>query len=260
VITGVGGFDILSSGGGDDVIGYTTGRTLQMNGGTGTDTVRFDGNALGALVTRLTVDLGANTIDPVRSDGLVNILTAQDFENADFSAFAQTLNMGGTAADNVLIGGNGAGLIFGRGGADTLTGGGGEDSFLWTAKAEGGDTITDFTRGVDKLQFNDIVFVFSGSAFDTVTFDVGSGSLELEDTDMLVAGQTLNTADEVRAYVNNNSTSTQHGLFLVATSDSGSRVLYYTSNASASGANNAFFQIADLGEGPAPQMGDFVFI
>ena len=142
------------------------------------------------------------------------------------------MNAAGLSADNdTIIGSSANDAIMGGGGKDSLSGGSGDD-----------------------------VIGFSGGGFDTVQHDNGSGSLDLDDTDLLIAGQPLNTAAEVRAYVNSNSTSTAHGLFLLATSDSGSRVLYYTDNASATGANTAFFQIAELGAGSAPQLSDFVFV
>ncbi len=73
----------------------------------------------------------------------------------------------GTAAANVLAGGNGDDTINGGAGNDTLLGGGGNDSlfggsgadaFRYTSAAEGGDTIADFATGTDKFQFANSAF------------------------------------------------------------------------------------------------------
>ncbi len=261
VINGGFGADTLSGGGGNDVIGYSQLSTQEMNGGAGTDTIRLDNLAEPGKLTVVRIDLLNGVITEDRADGGSSFVTnAREFENADFSLNTITTDVSGTNGANILIGGSADDGIIGSGGGDTLTGGDGADRFLWSVKEHGNDRITDFTRGEDRLFFYGSAFTFAGKDFDQATFDSGSGTLNLNNTDLLIAGQTLETAADVRVYVNSNSTSTQHGMFVVATTTSGSRVLYYTSNASSSGANNAFFQIADLGEGPAPALNDFLFL
>ena len=57
----------------------------------------------------------------------------------------------GNAATGVLLDTQ-ADLLLGAAGADTMTGGPGADLFRYLAAAEGGDSITDFVAGVDKIQ------------------------------------------------------------------------------------------------------------
>jgi Ca2+-binding RTX toxin-like protein len=62
---------------------------------------------------------------------------------------------------NVITGANGADTLAGGRGADSLSGGSGADVFDFNNKAESGvglarDTITDFTKNSDKLDFSDL--------------------------------------------------------------------------------------------------------
>lgn len=59
--------------------------------------------------------------------------------------------LGGAGTDRLNAGG-GADVLVGGAGADTLTGGAGNDRFRYAASAEGGDTITDFVAGADKIE------------------------------------------------------------------------------------------------------------
>ncbi|MEG4429852.1 calcium-binding protein, partial [Microcoleus sp. F10_A2] len=68
----------------------------------------------------------------------------------------------GDAKANSVTGTEFADIFSGGSGADILTGGAGADLFVYKAVGEGGDTITDFTVGVDK-------FEFSASAFGNLT-------------------------------------------------------------------------------------------
>lgn len=58
----------------------------------------------------------------------------------------------GTAQTDTLIGNAVANTLTGGAGADTLTGGAGADVFRFVTTAQGGDTLTDFTSGSDKIQ------------------------------------------------------------------------------------------------------------
>ncbi|MUM77148.1 hypothetical protein GKC30_05835 [Pseudodesulfovibrio sp. F-1] len=60
--------------------------------------------------------------------------------------------VGGPGGD-ILFGGDGDDLLYGGQGQDILTGGRGSDTFHYQSPTEGGDTITDFTPGEDKLSF-----------------------------------------------------------------------------------------------------------
>ena len=61
-------------------------------------------------------------------------------------------NAVGTAQADTLIGNVKANVLTGGAGADTLTGGTGADVFRFVTTTHGGDTLTDFTSGNDKIQ------------------------------------------------------------------------------------------------------------
>ena len=69
---------------------------------------------------------------------------------------------GGTGNDT-LDGGSGNDTLDGGTGNDTLTGGGGNDTFKFET-GFGADTITDFTRGSDTLDFSGMAMTFSLNA------------------------------------------------------------------------------------------------
>ncbi|MFM2054378.1 MAG: hypothetical protein RL456_2415, partial [Pseudomonadota bacterium] len=58
----------------------------------------------------------------------------------------------GSAFADTLLGNDAANTLTGGGGADTLTGGAGADTFRFASPTEGGDRITDFTSGTDRIQ------------------------------------------------------------------------------------------------------------
>ena len=62
----------------------------------------------------------------------------------------------GTAAGDRLVGTPGDDRITGGPGADVMTGGAGANLFVYTSVLDGGDTITDFKPGVDKLVLTDL--------------------------------------------------------------------------------------------------------
>jgi len=99
----------------------------------GTDTVYSSVSySLGANVENLVLT-GTQTLAGT-GNGLANRLTGNRGSN----------NLSGLAGADTLTGGAGS---------DTLAGGAGADIFRYTATSEGGDTITDFASGTDKLQF-----------------------------------------------------------------------------------------------------------
>lgn len=63
-----------------------------------------------------------------------------------------TLVADGGSGDDTIVGAGGSDRLRGGTGSDDLTGGGGADTFVYMHDAlEGGDTIRDFTPGVDRL-------------------------------------------------------------------------------------------------------------
>jgi uncharacterized protein len=63
----------------------------------------------------------------------------------------------GTSGADTLVGTPGDDRITGGPGADVLIGGAGANLFVYTSVLDGGDTITDFKPGVDKLVLTDIL-------------------------------------------------------------------------------------------------------
>jgi serralysin len=84
----------------------------------------------------------------------------------------------GGAGWDVLIGGVGNDVLIGGGGAgssDVLTGGLGRDTFVLLASDAGGQFhLTDFTRGLDKVDLRDLQVTFGAVAFQADWFHVGT--------------------------------------------------------------------------------------
>lgn len=72
--------------------------------------------------------------------------------------YAQLMDTSSQGGNDVLIAGKGSDILIGGAGNDTLTGGEGKDNFVFTINSNSGhDVITDFTKGVDKISFTDLV-------------------------------------------------------------------------------------------------------
>ena len=93
-----------------------------------------------------------------------------------FNGAASTgvLTLTGSAQDDTFIGGAGADVFTGGVGNDTLTGGAGADTFNLTNVAAGGiDTITDYAKGVDKVNVGGAT-AYAGGLKDLLTVDSSS--------------------------------------------------------------------------------------
>jgi Ca2+-binding RTX toxin-like protein len=115
------------------------------------------------------------------------------------NAGADTLS-GGAGTDS-LEGGGDNDVLHGGNGADTLDGGAGADTFAYSALTEGGDVITSFTSGTDKLSFSQAAFSFSNLGMlsadrfinltgDAVTSTLYTASPSLFWTDAALSGVT----------------------------------------------------------------------
>lgn len=72
--------------------------------------------------------------------------------------YAQLMDTSAQGGNDVLIAGRGKDILIGGAGNDTLTGGEGRDTFVFAINSNSGhDVITDFTKGVDKISFTDLV-------------------------------------------------------------------------------------------------------
>jgi Ca2+-binding RTX toxin-like protein len=158
----------------------------------------------------------------------------------------------GDASDNKVTGTQFADIFSGGSGADFLTGGSGADIFAYKNPGEGGDTITDFTAGVDK-------FKFASGAFGNLTttnFDAVSGSApDITGKELVIfTGGTFATLEAAQANATGNSTSPA---FFVYTNAANETVLAFDTNGTAP---NGFTKVANLGTA-ASTLGtaDFIF-
>jgi Ca2+-binding RTX toxin-like protein len=179
-----------------------------------------------------------------------------DFNNFGSDAggynFTSPVLFTGDASANSVTGTEFADIFIGGGGADVLTGGSGADLFVYKAAGEGGDTITDFTVGVDK-------FEFSASAFGNLTttnFDGVSGvTPDITGKELVIfTGGSYASLEDAQAKAVGNSTTAG---FFAFTNASNETVLYFDSNGTVAGGSTL---IANLGTA-ASNLGtaDFVF-
>lgn len=165
-IYGLGGRDSLSGGAGNDTIDGGSG-TDSLYGGDGDDVIVFDsvdrvqsgGAGVDVLsVTRsITVNLGA--ADQVSGD----TGTTTGFEQVDATFATASVNLTGSAGDNILAGGVAGDRLAGGLGVDILQGNGGADRFIFRSAAEAaGDEIADFTHGVDRIDLSGIDAITGG--------------------------------------------------------------------------------------------------
>jgi Ca2+-binding RTX toxin-like protein len=179
------------------------------------------------------------------------LFTGNDSANSvTGTQFADIINGGGGA--DILNGASGADILTGGSGADVLTGGVGADLFVYKATGEGGDTITDFTLGVDKFQF-------TASAFGNLTttnFDGVSGiSPDITGKELVIfTGGSYASLEAAQAKAVGNSTTAG---FFAFTNASNETVLYFDSNGTTAAGSTL---IANLGT-TSSNLGtaDFVF-
>jgi Ca2+-binding RTX toxin-like protein len=179
------------------------------------------------------------------------LFTGNDSANSvTGTEFADIINGGGGA--DILNGASGADILTGGGGADVLTGGAGADIFVYKATGEGGDTITDFTIGVDKFEFTASVF----GNLTTTNFDGVSGSTpDITGKELVIfTGGSYASLEDAQTKALGNSTTAG---FFAFTNASNETVLYFDSNGTVAGGSTL---IANLGT-TSSNLGtaDFVF-
>jgi Ca2+-binding RTX toxin-like protein len=181
VLFGNGGDDILSGGGGDDFLLGGSGAD-EFNGDAGFDAV-FYGDSAGAVSLNLAsgVHSGFAAGDAFTSVEAFLMTQQGDTVIGADNASAGDILYGLGGADSLvgqggfdyLLGGDGSDTLVGGFGYDLMTGGAGADRFVFNngfeggAFAGGGELITDFETGVDR-----IAFVGATSGF--ASFSVGN--------------------------------------------------------------------------------------
>lgn len=170
LIIAEGNFLYLSGDVGDDIVRPKEVGFATIDGGSGTDTIDFSQYENLGLGIKVNLNLKLIPID------IIGVSTITNFENVIGTNLADTITgnsssnllNGGGGHDTILSGsggdlilaGDGEDQIDGQAGTDTLTGGGGNDLFVFSSSKDlnkaltKADTITDFTRGEDKIQLN----------------------------------------------------------------------------------------------------------
>lgn len=179
-VTHEGAGDLFGGAGDDAIVGRGTGTVL--DGGAGDDLLlggdggnRFVG---GAGSDRLIGGLGTDTADYSADAGGARIdlaagTAADGFGGTDTLISIEDLI--GTDHADILIGSDKDNMLAGGGGADTLTGGAGADVFVLRGPEDGGDTITDFTPGEDRIALADFGL---GAVAQGVNFSVVEGPFD----------------------------------------------------------------------------------
>jgi Ca2+-binding RTX toxin-like protein len=168
------GNDTLQGGDGNDSLYGATGNDL-IEGGAGHDFI--------AAAAGFDTVFGGEGDDQIFGGGRMDELFGEAGHDTIFGDSGRDLLDGG-AGNDVLDGGTGNDTLIGGAGRDTLTGGTGADVFVFAAAdspAGTPDLITDFRRGVDKIDLTALgcvsfVTFFTGAG-NEVRFDLDTRSL-----------------------------------------------------------------------------------
>ncbi len=175
IIKGNSGNNFLAGGGGDDMLIGGAGNDSYLlesvdvkdkiveaaNGGHDTVQSRLHDYTLTANVEDLALDSKTENVFNGTGNALDNLITGNSLDNRlDGAAGNDTLR--GDSGHDTLLGGAGNDVLDGGRDADTLTGGAGNDVFLYRISSQGeldtlgGDRITDFQSGHDKIDVHDL--------------------------------------------------------------------------------------------------------
>ncbi len=168
------GEDSIEGLGGDDWIEGAQGADT-IYGGDGDDWIQGDGASADPGDGNDWIDGGAGN-DTILGGGGDDWIEGGDGYDSLSGGDGDDWIDGGYESDTI-DGGYGIDTIYGSYGADELTGGDGADVFLYSSTDDsngdyGFDTITDFTSGTDKLQFD----LYSGMSLDYIGNSNFSGS------------------------------------------------------------------------------------
>jgi len=221
VVDGWDGDDTVAGYGGDDSVLGGTGNDL-LFGNQGDDSVKGEDGADTIFAGQGSDSIsGGSGQDVLRGDDGNDSVAGDSGSDRLFGNRGQDSLDGGAGDDTVLggqgrdtvSGGDGNDLIAGDRGADSLTGGAGNDTFHFasygkpenTAAAIGGDTLTDFTSGEDKIALDRAVYselgdTLEAAEFETTTAVNGESTAKLiynEATGELIYNPTTSAGDEM---------------------------------------------------------------
>ncbi|WP_339873364.1 M10 family metallopeptidase C-terminal domain-containing protein [uncultured Brevundimonas sp.] len=168
--SGLGDYDLMDGGSGDDIYWVDTGDDLTFEAANGgIDTVHAD-----VRVPNGGVYLYAN-VENLVLEGTTAFGVGNELDNS----------LIGNASNNYLLGGAGNDRLNGKGGSDVLFGQGGADIFVFEI-GTGGDVIADFEIGVDRIDLTG--FGFANFSQLAVNFSqVGAdGAINLGGGDFIV--------------------------------------------------------------------------
>ncbi|ELS01009.1 hypothetical protein,putative calcium-binding protein [Xenococcus sp. PCC 7305] len=179
-LIGEGGTDYLYGGIGNDNLQGGNGND-QIFGGAGNDRIIESGDINFTLTNTQLTARGTDTFTEIElaqlnGGGSINILNA-----TAVTQLKVTLDGGGS--NDTLRGGANDDDLIGGAGSDRLTGNGGSDRFVYLGLNQGGDTITDFTSGVDAIAISAAAFG-AGLTVGTLSaskFVVGTGATDAGD-------------------------------------------------------------------------------
>jgi len=169
----------------------------------------------------------------------------------------------GNSGGDLLQGDAGADTLVGGGGGDTLVGGAGNDVFRYQASNEGGDHITVFDLGGDRVEIAASGFSLANQAGAGAATLVNSGG-NIAGADIVRwtgAASAMDSPAEINAMLASQA-GTFSGGVLVLGYDAGKAALYYDTNAAGGGASSVtliatFDSVLSTN---SLQSADFVFI
>jgi serralysin len=232
-LTGYNGLIRIDGGGGNDTI--VSNNTQELFGGAGNDLL-----VVGGLKHVIDGGVGIDTASyTFMGLGVTVDLNVQGEQNVGLTG-THTLtgieNLIGSANDDTFVGDGNINRLEGGMGSDTLTGGLGNDTFIYNAAAEGGDDITDFGAGIDKIQISKAGFGIANSVA------VGGSGQNSFNNEYFVANAT------------GQATKGGHGQFVYDTSSS---TLYWDADGTGAG---AAVEIAAFGNNYVLKATDFTLV
>jgi Ca2+-binding RTX toxin-like protein len=171
------GIDAVA-GGSDDAFNFIGGTAFSNVAGelrfdAATSALQADTNGDGIADFTITLTgvasmVAADFIDNIVGGGGNDVLTGSNLANL----------IDGGGGNDTLLGGDGDDTLTGGLGADVLTDGDGNDVFDYNSLADGGDMLTEFDTGVDKIDV---------SGIDAKTGTIGHNAFEFIETDAFTA-------------------------------------------------------------------------
>ena len=154
-------------GSGDDIVVFKADATNdtdfnndKIDGGDGTDTIKFDISAAGVSVNYISIkDADLVNVEKIvvyngTTTNAATIDLSKQTEGFEITGDDGGDTITGSSGADTIDGGKGNDTIKGGNGADTLTGGDGADTFILDSPFNAVDKLTDFTSGIDMIKID----------------------------------------------------------------------------------------------------------